>query len=105
MNADGSAVTRLTDNPATDDLPSISPDGTQVAFTSDRSGNTNIYVMDIDGTDVTQLTTDPHDDLQPAWSPDGTKIAFHSNRDGDFDILVMNADGTESDGRHHQRGE
>jgi Tol biopolymer transport system component len=95
MNADGSAVTRLTDNPATDNLPSISPDGTQVAFTSDRTGNTNIYVMNIDGTGVTELTSDPHDDLQPAWSPDGTKIAFHSNRDGDFDIFVMNADGTD----------
>ena len=37
MNADGSALTRLTDNPATDNVPSISPDGTKVAFTSDRA--------------------------------------------------------------------
>ena len=36
MNADGSAPTRLTNNPATDNLPSISPDGTKVAFSSDR---------------------------------------------------------------------
>ena len=94
MNADGSAPTRLTDNPATDNLPSISPDGTKVAFTSDRGESTDIWVMNIDGSGVAQLTTDPQDDLQPAWSPDGTKIAFHSNRDGDFDIIVMDADGT-----------
>ena len=39
MNADGSAPTRLTNDPATDDLPSISPDGRKVAFSSDREGN------------------------------------------------------------------
>ena len=38
MNPDGSSVTRLTENEITDNLPSISPDGTQVAFTSDRGG-------------------------------------------------------------------
>ena len=38
MNADGSAQTRLTNNPATDNVPSISPDGTKVAFSSDRAG-------------------------------------------------------------------
>jgi hypothetical protein len=90
MNPDGGAVTRLTSNPATDNLPSISPDGTKVAFSSDRGDGTDIYVMNIDGTGVTQLTTNPADDLQPAWSPDGTKIAFTSNQD----IVVMNADGT-----------
>jgi Tol biopolymer transport system component len=93
MNADGSAPTRLTDNSATDNLPSISPDGTKVAFSSDRGGNADIYVMNIDGSGVTQLTSGAGIDLQPAWSPDGTKIAYHGSSIEQFDIFVVDATG------------
>jgi len=65
----------------------------QIAFTSDRDGDSNIYVMDADGGNVRQLTDDPKQDVDPAWSPDGTRIAFDSDRDGDDDIYVMGADG------------
>ncbi len=71
-----------------------SPDGTKIAFTSDRDGNFEIYVMNADGRNPTRLTSDPATDNFPAWSPDGTKIAFDSRRDGNFEIYVMNADGT-----------
>ena len=94
MNADGSAPTRLTNNPAVDNLPSISPDGTHVAFTSDREGSSDIYVMNIDGSGITRLTSDAGTELQPAWSPDGTKIAYTGSSIEQFDIFVMNADGT-----------
>ena len=93
MNADGSAQTRLTDNPATDNLPSISPDGTKVAFTSDREGSQDIFVMDIAGGGVTRLTFDAGTELQPAWSPDGTKIAYTGSSIGQFDIFVVDAAG------------
>jgi len=66
----------------------------KIAFTSNRDGNDEIYVMNADGTGVTRLTDNPASDQQPAWSPDGSRIAFTSNRDGGFDIYVMNADGT-----------
>ena len=46
MNRDGSGVRRLTNNPAIDSTPTWSPTGTQIAFTSDRSGSPQIYVMD-----------------------------------------------------------
>jgi Tol biopolymer transport system component len=94
MNADGSAPTRLTNDPASDGGPALSPDGTRIAFWSDRNENTDIYVMNVDGTGVTRLTTATGADTQPAFSPDGTKIAFVSARDGDAEIYVMNADGT-----------
>ena len=93
MDADGSAPTRLTDNEATDNLPSISPDGTKVAFTSNREGSEDIYVMDINGGGVTRLTSDAGIELQPAWSPDGTKIAYHGSSIEQFDIFVVDATG------------
>ena len=69
-------------------------DGTKIAFTSNRDGNYEIYVMDPDGTNQARLTDNSHDDYSPSWSPDGTKIAFQSNRDGNYEIYVMNADGS-----------
>jgi Tol biopolymer transport system component len=93
MNADGSAPTRLTENEATDNLPSISPDGTKVAFSSDRDGDADIYVMGIDGSGLTQLTSDAGIELQPAWSPDGTKIAYHGSSIEQYDIFVVDATG------------
>jgi Tol biopolymer transport system component len=64
----------------------------KIAFTSDRDGNTDIYVMNAqDGSNQTNLTLDPAFDFDPSWSPDGTKIAFTSDRDGNTDIYVMNA--------------
>ncbi|MEZ5208268.1 MAG: DUF4091 domain-containing protein [Acidimicrobiales bacterium] len=65
-----------------------------IAFTSDRTGNNDVFVMDADGKGQTNLTADAANDQFPAWSPDGTKIAFTSNRAGTNDIWVMNADGT-----------
>ncbi len=94
MNADGSGVTRLTDDAAWDQWPSWSPDGMRIAFHSDRDGSWDIYAMNADGSDVTRLTDDPASDLGPSWSPDGRRIAFYSDRDGDFNIYAMNADGS-----------
>ncbi|MGD9049978.1 MAG: hypothetical protein PVF77_18135, partial [Anaerolineae bacterium] len=85
---------RLTDDPAYDAWPTWSPDGSQIAFMSTRSGNPDIYVMNADGSNVRQLTDHPANDIWPEWSPDGARIAFPSRRDGNFEIYVINADGT-----------
>ena len=94
MNADGSGQTRLTNNPAFDFLPQFSPDGSKIAFCSDRDGNYEIYVLNADGTGQTRLTNNAAEDSQPSFSPDGSKIAFYSNRDGNGEIYVMDADGS-----------
>ena len=74
--------------------PSHLGDTTQIAFSSDRDGDSEIFVMNGDGTNVRQLTFNEVDDDKPAWSPDGTKIAFESRLDGDYDVYVMNSDGS-----------
>ncbi|HJV32137.1 MAG TPA: hypothetical protein VJ558_08060, partial [Bacillales bacterium] len=70
----------------------------KIAFASNRTGNSNIWVMNADGTNPTQLTNVPFDDKNPTWSPDGNQIAFASNRAGDIDLIdsiwVMDNDGT-----------
>jgi Tol biopolymer transport system component len=67
---------RLTSGTAIDLDPTWSPDGSKLAFTSDRAGNDDIWAMKADGTGLTRLTTDPRRDWDPAWSPDGKEIAF-----------------------------
>ena len=72
----------------------------QIAFTSERDGNREIYVMDADGRNQRRLTNSRLVDWDPSWSPDGRYIAFTANgrpgwgaRGGDLDIYVMDADG------------
>ena len=60
----------LTDNYADDFMHSWSPDGTRIAFGSNRDGNGEIYVMNADGSGQTRLTNNPAEDAVPAWSPE-----------------------------------
>ena len=53
----------------------------QIAFTSTRDGNSEIYVMDIDGIHQVRLTIDPARDYDPSWSPDGRTIGYVSSKD------------------------
>lgn len=69
------AMTNLTNGQGSSRYPSWSPDGTKLAFASDRSGSWQIYVMDADGSNVVQLTTSGNHS-QPAWSPDGKQIVY-----------------------------
>lgn len=65
-----------------------------MAFTSDRDGNAEIYVMYQDEGGEQRITNDPATDRSPTWSPSGSQIAFASDRDGVFYIYLMDADGT-----------
>lgn len=66
----------------------------KIAFTSNRDGNQEIYVMNPDGSGQVNVSNSPAVDREPAWSSDGRQIAFSSDRDGNREIYRMNADGT-----------
>lgn len=87
-------VAQLTDNRASDLSPTWSPDGSQIAFTSNSDSNWDVYVMDIGGKGATRLTTSDVYEGNPVWSPDGSQIAFVSGREASRDILVMDANGS-----------
>ncbi|HET7698466.1 MAG TPA: hypothetical protein VFK57_22315 [Vicinamibacterales bacterium] len=75
-------------------LPIWSPDGTKIAFTSNRDGNPEIYVMNRDGSGLRRMTTHPAIDVSPTWSPSGNQLAWVSDRTGTGRIYIMNVDGT-----------
>jgi len=87
----GAASAQLTDTlpPDRNLVTSWSPDGKRLAFSSDRDGNAEIYLMNVDGSDVVRLTKDPASDTEADWSPDGRLIAFTSDRDGNRDVYVL----------------
>lgn len=72
----------------------FSPDGSKIAFTSNRSGNWQIWVAESDGQHPVQLTSfDGPLAGSPRWSPDGKQIAFDYRTAGNPDIYVISAEG------------
>jgi len=106
IDADGSNANALTTGSSRNMRPAWSPDGSTIAFMSDRhaefnlslmgteEGDLEIYLMDRDGSNIRRLTEFAGTALSPAWSPDGQRIAFHGRGDGNSNIYVMNAAGS-----------
>lgn len=78
---DSGAPVALTADDFTDRHPALSPDGSWVAFESDRGGQPDLWVIKVDGTGLRRVTDHPADDRWPTWSPAGDRIAFTSTRD------------------------
>lgn len=76
------ALSRLTFDPGLQSEPTWSPDGRFIAYSSDRSGNFDIWVKPVGGGDPVQVTHSPAHDYQPDWSPNGSNIVFRSEREG-----------------------
>lgn len=91
----GTDKTALTNGPrgAMNVEPAVSPDGTKVAFSSDRSGKAMIYIQDLNTGNNQRLTFAGHYNSSPAWSPDGKRIAFAGGNEKHFDIFIMDVDG------------
>jgi tricorn protease len=79
-NENGAGVQRLTDNKARDTYPRYSPDGNWLAFSSNRDGNYDVFVIPAAGGKPRQLTYHTADDTVVGWSPDGKRVLFSSVR-------------------------
>jgi len=88
-------LTRLTFDPGLQSGPTFSPDGQFIAYSSDRTGNSDIWVQQISGGNPVQVTNNPAHDWQPDWSPDGKLIVFRSERDGGGLLVVSALGGNE----------
>jgi Tol biopolymer transport system component len=79
-DTNGVMTGRLTDSPGYDAEATVSPTGDKIVFTSTRSGDIELYSMNLDGSDVTQLTDKPGYDGGAFYSWDGTKLVFRASR-------------------------
>jgi Tol biopolymer transport system component len=82
INADGTGLTHLTDSTRLDYQATWSPDGSQIAFSTTRDGNNEIYVMSSSGFKQTNMSRNDQADYDAAWSPSSSTLLFVSSRDG-----------------------
>src|SRR5439155_21367122 len=93
-DADGSNLTRLTNNMGFTGSFAWSPDGSRIAFGCLVDGGADICAIDGGGTNFVRLTSDPAKDYAAVYSPAGDRIAFVTERFGpDPEIAVMDANG------------
>src|SRR2546428_4223432 len=91
----GQNIQRLTVNKARDAYPRFSPDGKWIAFSSDRNGNLDVFIIPSGGGLAKQLTFHSADDTVLGWTPDSHGVLFSSNRGEDFmtQLYVVSIDG------------
>jgi len=92
--------TTSSDPQTLDGLPTWSPDGTKIAFTSNQSNDFEVWTMNEDGSNRIKLTAMTGWDGLPRWSPDGSKITFAGERHDaggftSYEIFIMNSDGSD----------
>jgi hypothetical protein len=102
VRTSGADLTNLTNNPANDAQPTwvsdtglFSSAGERIAFSTDRDGNQEIYLMTTDGAEPTNISNSGAEDFYPRATRSGARIVFVSTRDGSQDVFVMNADGSD----------
>lgn len=95
MLSDGSARSAVPWLRAGDTGLAVSPSGRQLAFSSARTGNAELYVADLDDGSLARLTFTPRrEDVEPTWSPDGSRLAWASGTETNHDLHVVRADRT-----------
>ncbi|HEU4525699.1 MAG TPA: Ig-like domain-containing protein, partial [Gemmatimonadales bacterium] len=88
--------------------PALSPDRTRIAFSSNRAGSYDLYLMDADGSNLQRLTTEPGREGEPVWTPDGSRLVYTVTREGaQPQLYALRPDGrpaqalTSEPGGHH----
>jgi len=88
-----------------DGYPMLSHDGRKILFESSRTGNAELFTMNLDGTEVKQVTFNSLDDHSPKWSPDGRLIVFAREMGDNSEVFIINADGTNEKRLTNQPGD
>jgi hypothetical protein len=101
VRTDHSGLLNLSKNAAADFQPTwlddsaiFSSGGERIAFTSNRDGNQEIYIMNLDGTEQINISNNPAEDFSPNATRSGDRIVFVSTREGNQDVYIMYADGS-----------
>jgi TolB protein len=91
-------LTRLTGGPWDDIQPALSLGGARLAFSSNRNGYWNLYILDLESGSLTQVTDTLEYTGSPSWSPDGRWLAYETNlgeQDGGLEIFIAPTDGSQ----------
>ncbi len=96
VDLESGASRQLTSALATDRQPAYSPDGRQVVFSSNRTGNLDLWILDRESGALRQLTDDASQDWDPAFSADGRRVLFSSSRGGNLEIWSIDTDGSDA---------
>ncbi len=80
---------RLTAHPWDDIQPSLSPDGTKLAYSSKQNGYWNIYILDLSSGQIIPVTDTAEYDGHPVWSPDGTQLLIESYLENYFQLQIV----------------
>jgi eukaryotic-like serine/threonine-protein kinase len=88
------APARLTRGDSIDRQPVFSPDGTRIAFSSDREGDVDLWELELASGQLRRLTTARGDDWDPAYSPDGQQLLWSSKRTGHYEVWIAASDGS-----------
>jgi Tol biopolymer transport system component len=76
--------------------PAYSPDGSKILFSSNMTGNLDLWEVSVESRGLRRITEDAAEDWDPTYSPDGKYILWSSNRNGHFEIWMANSDGSGS---------
>ena len=88
-NLNSKELTRLTTNIAIDTEANFSPDGNYIAFTSNRSGQVQIYIMNLKNKEIKRATFAGRYNSKPVFSPDGKSLAFIHRVDKDYRVALL----------------
>ncbi len=89
MPANGGEGKQVTSGPEKDEWPRFSPDGSRIAFVSDKAGNSDVWLLDLKSGKTMPVTTARGNDFFHNWSPDGRRLVFCSERSGNREIWTV----------------
>jgi Tol biopolymer transport system component len=90
----GGTSRQITRSLAVDRQPAYSPDGRRLVFSSNRTGNLDLWLLDRQSGALRQLTDDAAQDWDPGFTPDGRQVLFSSSRSGNLEIWAIDLDGS-----------